>query len=88
MGTLAAVLAGKGIKTYKGLFRADVKGDIEDESGVLKITRIHVTYTLKVPPEKRKDAEEAFENYLDRCPGAQSVLGCIRIEHELQMRDL
>ena len=79
MGTLAAELAKKGIKTFQDLYRADVTGDIEDVEGVLKITRIRVDYTLSVPEEKQKDALEAFDAYLSGCPAAQSVIGCIRI---------
>jgi len=88
MGTLAAVLAGKKIRTFKDQYKATVTGDIEDVDGVLKITHINVHYALKVPKEKRKEAEEALENYLQLCPAAQSVIGCIRITHELTMEDL
>ncbi len=88
MGTLAAVLAGKKIKTFKDLFKATIDGDIEDVNGVLKITRIHVRYDLKLPKEKRNEAREALETYLSLCPGAQSVIGCIDISHELVMEDL
>ncbi len=88
MGTLAAVLAGKKIRTIKDLFKAIVTGDIEDVDGVLKITRINVQYSLKVPEEKRDEAMEALNNYIKLCPGAQSVIGCIDITHELTMEDL
>ncbi len=88
MGTLAAVLAGKKIRTIKDLFKAIVTGDIEDVDGVLKITRINVQYSLKVPEEKREEAMEALNNYIKLCPGAQSVIGCIDITHELTMEDL
>jgi organic hydroperoxide reductase OsmC/OhrA len=88
MGTLAAVLAGKKIKTFKHLYKATVTGDIEDVDGVLKITRINVHYHLKVPKEKREDAKEALDTYLSLCPAAQSVIGCIDINHELTMEDL
>ena len=88
MGTLAAVLAGKKIRTFKDLFKATVTGDIEDVDGVLKITRINVQYALKVPQEKREEAIEALNTYLQLCPGAQSVIGCIDIIHELTLEDL
>jgi len=88
MGTLAAVLAGKKIRTFKNLFKAVVTGDIEDIDGVLKITRINVKYWLKLPKEKNTDAKDAMESYLKLCPGAQSVIGCIDINHELTMEDL
>jgi organic hydroperoxide reductase OsmC/OhrA len=88
MGTLAAVLAGKKIKTFRDLFKAVVTGDIEDVDGVLKITRINVSYWLKLPKEKRTEAKDALGAYLTLCPGAQSVIGCIDINHELTMEDL
>ena len=88
MGTLAAVLAGKKIRTFKDQYKAIVTGDIEDVDGVLKITRIMVQYSLKLPKEKRADAREALENYIKLCPGAQSVIDCIEITHELLMEDL
>lgn len=83
MGTLATVLAGKKIRTDKDLYRADVTGDIEEIDNVLKITRIYADYHLKAPAEKRGEAEEALATYLPHCPGAQSVIGCIQIEHQL-----
>ncbi len=88
MGTLAAVLAGKKIRTFKDLYKATVIGDIEDVEGVLKITRINVHYTLKVSEEKREDAKEGLNTYLTLCPAAQSVIGCIDINHELTMEEL
>ncbi len=88
MGTLAAVLAGKKIRTFKDQFKAIVTGDIEDVDSVLKITHINVQYSLKLPREKREDARGALENYIKLCPAAQSVIDCIEITHELFMEDL
>ncbi|MBE9533496.1 MAG: OsmC family protein [Proteobacteria bacterium] len=85
MGTLAMVLAGKKIRTFEHLYRAEVTGDIEDVDGVLKVTRIKVHYFLKVPEEKWEDVNEALNAYLRLCPGAQSVIGCIDISHELSL---
>ena len=87
MGTLATVLAGDKIRTFQDRFAATVTGDIEDVAGVLKITRIHVHYLLKLPPEKRAAAEAALNNYITRCPAAQSVVDAIEISHELEMVD-
>lgn len=66
---------------------ATVTGDIEEVNGVLKITRIHVHYNLKLPAEKRFEAEEAFNNYITLCPAAQSVIEAINITHDLKMAD-
>ena len=78
MGTYASVLAPKKIRTHTNRFRADVEGDIEDVNGVLKITAIRVHYTLKIRPEEKDDAIMAFNNYIEKCPAAQSVIDCIR----------
>lgn len=88
MGTFATALAKRRIATTEKRFRADVRGDIEDVDGVLKITRIHVQYTLKLLPDKHSEAQACFESYMTRCPAAQSVVGCIDISHSLDMTDL
>lgn len=88
MGTLATVLAGKKIQTFQDRFTASVTGDIEDVDGVLKITRIDVQYLLRLPDIQQQDAKECFSNYIHKCPAAQSVIGCIRITHELTMESI
>jgi hypothetical protein len=87
MGTLAGGLAGKKIATPEDRYWAEVEGDIENMSGVLKITRIRVNYHLKIPKEKAADAREAFSSYLIRCPAAQSVIGCIQIQDQLMIEE-
>ena len=87
MGTLATVLAGKNIRTFSDLFQAEVTGDIEDVKGTLKVTRIHVRYKLKAPKDKHDEARAALDNYVHLCPAAQSVTGCVAIEHELELEE-
>jgi uncharacterized OsmC-like protein len=87
MGTLAQFLAKKDIPTTEDRYAAHVEGDIEDVNGVLKITRIKVTYNLKVPSGKRDEARQAFEQYLPYCPAAQSVIDAIHIEHDLKIEE-
>lgn len=85
MGTLATVLAKKKIRTFEDRYRAEVSGEIEEVDGVMKITRIRVHYYLKAPEDQRADAREALDHYLHLCPGAQSVVGCIDLQHELTL---
>ncbi len=88
MGTLATVLAGKKIPTWSDRFQADVEGDVEDVAGVLRITRIRVKYTLKVPPGKTGDARDALASYITQCPGAMSVKGCIDLIDSAEIAEL
>jgi organic hydroperoxide reductase OsmC/OhrA len=88
MGTLAAVLAGKGIATPEERYWADVEGDIENVDNVLRITRIRVNYHLKAPAGKAGDARDALSTYLTKCPAAQSVMGCIDIKDEAEIQEI
>jgi uncharacterized OsmC-like protein len=88
MGTLAASLAGKKIRTFEDLYRADVEGDIENVDGILKITTIRVKYHLKVSADQKEAAREAFASYLSKCPAAQSVIGCIKLQDELELEEI
>ncbi len=67
---------------------AKITGDIEEVGEILKITKIDVRYILKLPDRQREEAEEAFNNYIELCPAAQSVIGCIAISHSLEMEKL
>lgn len=88
MGTLAGVLARKEIPAVGDRYRADVEGDIENVNNVLKITEIRVKYHLKVPKGKADEAKEALSSYLEFCPAAQSVLGCIQIQDDAVIEEL
>jgi hypothetical protein len=88
MGTLATVLAGKKVPTFGDRFRADVEGDIEDVGGVMRITKIRVKYTIKVPPGKTADTLEALKVYHELCPGEMSVRNCIEVSDSAEISEL
>jgi hypothetical protein len=83
MGTLATLMAGKKIPTPGHPYWAEVEGDIENVNNVLKITTIRVKFHLKCPNDQVAEAQEAFASYITRCPAAQSVKDCIKLEGEL-----
>lgn len=88
MGTLATALARKNISTTEDRYWVYVEGDIENVKGILKITKINVTYHIKVPKEKVNDVNEVFSSYIERCPAAQSIMGCIEIKDRLEIEQL
>jgi len=88
LGTLARLLAGKGVPTPEEYFGADVEGDIENVDGVLKITQIRVKYDLKVPKGTVEAVQEVLDSYITFCPGAQSVIGCIDIIDQADIEEL
>jgi len=88
MGTLARFLGQHGIDTPEDRYWAEVEGDIEDVDNVLKITKVRVKYTIKVPKGKTGGAREALGSYITYCPAAQSVIGCIDITDEANIVEL
>ena len=62
-----------------------MEGDIEEVDGVLKITRIRLTYKLKIPAGSREKAERALAVYADKCPAYQSVRNCIQCSWQAEM---
>jgi organic hydroperoxide reductase OsmC/OhrA len=88
MGTLATALASRKIPTHTDRYEAHVEGDIQDVDGVLRISRIRVAYSLKVPAGKADEAREVFAGYIEGCPAAMSVRGCIDITDSLEITEL
>ena len=79
MGTLTRALEVRDIPVPRGKIRAEVEGDIEAVSKVMRITRIRVHYVLVIPPGTRKDAERALETHPAGCPAWNTVRNCIEI---------
>ena len=67
---------------------SEARGEIEKDGNVLVIKRIHVTYHLKLTPEKREAAERAHGFHADNCPVARTINGCVDITTELNMEDI
>lgn len=54
---------------------------------MLKILRIRVRYEIRVPPGKREAAERALEVHVSGCPVAQTLIPCVEIEWEAEIRE-
>jgi uncharacterized OsmC-like protein len=67
---------------------SEAKGEIETDGHVLIIRRIHVTYKLKLAPDKRETAERVLGFHADFCPVARTIGGCVAITTSLEMEDV
>ena len=66
---------------------AQVEGDIEDVSGVLKITRIRLHYRFRIPPGTREKVDRVLASYAEKCPAYQSVKGCIECSWDAEVKE-
>jgi organic hydroperoxide reductase OsmC/OhrA len=87
LGTLRGALAARGIRVGKDELRAEVEGLIEKVGSGIKITTIRVHYTLRVPAEKREEAERAVAVHEKGCPASQSVQPGITVEWDATYED-
>ena len=58
---------------------AQVEGDVEAVEKVLRIARIRVHYTIRIPRGMREAADRAVATHETKCPAAMSVRDCIPI---------
>lgn len=61
---------------------------MELQGKVLVIRRIHVTYQLKLDPQKREAAERAHKVHAEFCPVARTIRDCVEVTTSLEMVDL
>ena len=62
---------------------ADATGEVETESGVLIIRRIHVVLRLKAAAGQKETAERVHGFFADRCPVYRTLKPAIEITTEL-----
>jgi len=86
LGTLRGALAARGIPVGRDELSAEVEGLIEKVGSGIKITTIRVHYSIKVPPEKREEAERALAVHDKGCPASQSVQPAITVEWDATYR--
>ncbi|MBI3089644.1 MAG: OsmC family protein [Candidatus Tectomicrobia bacterium] len=72
-GTLGGALEARGIPSSPNKLWSEVEGVIEKVDGRPLITDIRITYHVKVPKGKRREAERALAVHEAGCPAANSV---------------
>ncbi len=78
-GTLRGALAGRKIAFDRDSYTAAAEGRITGIGTTIRITAIHVHYSLAVPAEAREATERALEVHPEGCPAHQSVKDAIAI---------
>jgi uncharacterized OsmC-like protein len=68
-----------------GRLVSEVRGEIEDDDGVLLIKRIHVTYHLRAPEEQREVIDRVHGFHRRFCPVYRSLEAAIDITTDLEL---
>ena len=79
VGTFGGALEARKIDASDGRLTADVRGEIENEEGVLVIRRIHVDFKLRAPENDRQTVERVHGFYANKCPVFRSLHTAIQI---------
>ncbi len=61
---------------------------MEVDNRVLVVRRMHVTYHLRVAPDKREAAIRAHSVHAGSCPMARTLQGCVAITTSLDLLDV
>jgi len=80
LGTLKGALEVRGIAVPPDAIHADVRGTNELVDGIIKLTRVDVHYTLRIPAGTRETVDRALSRHRDKCPTAQSLAGAVVVE--------
>ena len=75
LGTFAGALDARKINAKEGRLSCEVRGEVEDDGGVLVIRRVHVTHSLRAedPEAVRETVERAHGVYAQSCPVYRSL---------------
>jgi uncharacterized OsmC-like protein len=75
LGTFAGALDARKINAKDGRLSCEVRGEVEDDGGVLVIRRVHVTHTLRAedPDAVRDTVERVHGVYAQNCPVYRSL---------------
>jgi uncharacterized OsmC-like protein len=87
LGTFAGALDARKIDAKEGRLTCEVRGEVEDEDGVLVIKRVHVTHKLQAEnPEAVRDTVERVHGvYARSCPVYRSLSPAFQITSSVEL---
>ena len=70
----------RGIAVPNGDISCTAEGTNEIVDKIILLTKIHVHYTLRLPPEAPEDkVSRALETHVSKCPTAQSIKDSVEV---------
>jgi len=87
VGTFGGALEARKIDASGGRLRANVRGEIESEDGVLVIRRIHIEFELQASEDARTTIDRVHGFFADKCPIYRSLRAAIQITSSYNLVD-
>ncbi len=87
LGTFAGALDARKINARDGRLSCEVRGEVENEGGVLVINRVHVTHNLQAedPGAIRETVERVHGVYAQSCPVYRSLSPAFQITSSVEI---
>lgn len=85
LGTLNGALEARGIRLGADDIHASAEGTNEVVDGIIRLTRIDIHYSLRIPPGTRETVERALSRHRDKCPTARSLEGAVVVEFDAEI---
>ena len=85
IGTFGGALDARKIDASNDRLRAQVRGEIESDQGVLVIRRVHVQYLLDGAEQTREIVERVHRVYADKCPVYKTLWPAFEITSDFEL---
>jgi uncharacterized OsmC-like protein len=87
LGTFAGALDARKINAKDGRLTCEVRGEVENEGGVLVIKRVHIAHTLRAeePDAMRDTVERVHGVYAQSCPVYRSLSPAFQITSSVEI---
>jgi len=87
LGTFAGALDARKVDAKDGRLSCEVRGEVEDDGGVLVIKRVHVSHTLRAhdPNAVRETVERVHGIYAQKCPVYRSLVPAFAITSSVEI---
>ncbi len=87
LGTLNGALEARGVMLDGAAIGAHAEGYNELRDGIVTLTRIQISYRLRIPPGTREKVERALARHQEKCPTARSLRGAVEIAWSAEIQE-
>ena len=87
IGTFGGALEARKIDASNGRLRAEVRGEIESDQGVLVIRKVHVHFLIVGAEQARETVERVHGIYADKCPVYKTLRPAFEITSDFELME-